>query len=152
MFRRINHAPQIDASVSEQVNSILSKEIRLEVENLLSNSSLWDLSLRRTGSAVAQGELGPLNYEFFAKFLEVRAKFMPLELCYLGRPSWLPKGISSDLRIVGHTVEQEFLFCRHGSDEVFEMALDDANCPPELKLKSVYHAIVFFCRRYGHES
>jgi len=100
-------------------------EARKRAEELLKDTNLFKLSQQKNGSVLALQDLGPTNRVFFEHFWDVQSNFMSLQFGYMGRPEWLPMDLDCDLRVVGHTIEQEFLFSRVGSDEVFELAIDD---------------------------
>lgn len=137
------------AEVSKLVNSMSFEDAQKEAGKLLSCSDLWDVTLRGASSETPIHEFGPLNRDFFSKYEEVHAKFMSLQIGYVGHPSWLPETIDSNLRVIGHTVEQEYLFCQVHSDAVFEFALDDDDEPMGDKLNSICHAIIFYHKAYG---
>ena len=139
-------------AISEALNARPVSEVQHEAEALLVRSDLWDVVLRNPQLDVSPADLGRVNRAFFEKYSEIRARFMSLQLGYLGRPGWLPSTIEGDLRIVGHTVEQEFLFCAIHSDQVFEMATDDVEGRRSSQLNSIYHALLFYYSVYGEKA
>jgi hypothetical protein len=136
-------------AISAEINLRPVSDIRSEAEALLAQSDLWDISFCRNPEEPRYRELGPLNQVFFRKYADVRAKFMSLQLGYLGRPDWLPKRVNQDLQLVGHTVEQEFLFCTIHNDELFEMVIDGLFERSSFTLKSAYHAVLFYHVAYA---
>ena len=145
--------PTIDSqAVSDALNARPVSDVQSEAETLLARSDLWDVVLRNPQRDMSPAELGRVNRTFFEKYSEVRARFMSLQFGYLGRPRWLPDTIEGDLRIVGHTVEQEFLFCRIDSDEVFEMATNGLEDRGGSQLNSIYHAILFYYSVYADKA
>ena len=145
--------PTVDLqAVSEALNARPVAEVQPEAEALLARSDLWDVVLRNPQRDISPAELGRVNRTFFEKYSEIRARFMSLQFGYLGRPGWLPDTLERDLRIVGHTVEQEFLFCMIHSDKVFEMATNDVEDQGSSQLNSIYHAILFYYSVYGDKA
>lgn len=138
--------------IAARINAKPLSEVQLEAEALLARADLWDVSFRNNTEDIELSELGALNRQFFEKYADVQANFTSMQLGYLGRPDWLPPAVPSDLRIVGHTIEQEYLFCSKGCDEVFEVAIDDLSSlssPSSMRVKSAFHAVIFYHLAYG---
>ena len=136
------------SSVLSSVNALSSQQALNEAEQLIGNSKNWNYQLARHEGLGAVSDLGPMNLRFFEKYDEVQSQFMSLQISYLARPDWLPESVAPGCAIVGHTVEQEYLFCRKGSDEVFVLAIDDPQNPNDEKFASIAHAIIYYERAF----